>query len=197
MVMEVQGIYNNIDEVAKKVESLNKRGYYEDDIVVLSNKEVDTDLPSDADASEVNTDGTVEKSFWDRFKSALVIEDVENKENVDHSKYSDNLDDALKPARAEYRSELDAGKILVLVDSEAAANDGDYNKNENFEEPNEKASAKKDAGEPIDGVAPAAVAGTGVGGTLGSDNPAHDNDDRDDDDDNLEHKKPSEDPRVQ
>lgn len=175
MVKEVQGVYNNIDEALEKVESLNKRGYHEKDIVILANRDVEKDLPWNVDASTASAnEANVEqdKGFWESIKSAFVVDDVEDT----------NYRDDLVTVRDSHRADLDSGKILVLVDSEADVNRGDYNDNENFAYTGDELR-RGEADDHLDvdprtGVAPGAAAGTGVGNTFGSDNPAHDNADR-------------------
>lgn len=132
MVKEVQGVYNNIDEAVEKVESLNKRGYHQDDITILANREVENDLPWNVDA-EVSTSDTnstrhndrreEDKGLWESIKSAFVVDDVEN---------DDHANRELADVRETHRADLDAGKVIVLVDSEADVNRGDYNQNEDY-----------------------------------------------------------------
>lgn len=133
MVKEVQGVYNNIDEAVEKVESLNKRGYHQDDITILANREVENDLPwnVDAEVSTSDTDSTRhtdrredDKGLWESIKSAFVVDDVEN-DNYANSELAD--------VRETHRADLDAGKVIVLVDSDADVNRGDYNQNENYD----------------------------------------------------------------
>ena len=126
MVKELQGVYDNLDEAVAKVESLNERGYEEKDITILANREVEKDLPWNVNA-EVSTSSDrktdEDKSLWESIKSAFVVDD--------NDEYNTR---ELADIRETHRADLDAGKILVLVDSNADVHRGDYNNNENFTE---------------------------------------------------------------
>lgn len=140
MVKELQGVYNNIDEAVAKVQSLNDRGYDQKDITILANRDVESELPWNVDAQVSTTEAgateTEDKGLWDSIKSAFVVDDVENQEGA-NSEFAS--------VRETHRANLDAGKVLVFVDTDADVYEADYNKHENYaHHPNETVDAHDD-----------------------------------------------------
>ncbi|PTL38295.1 general stress protein [Alkalicoccus saliphilus] len=125
MAKRVIGVYEGEIEAKEVVESLEKEGYQPFEVVLMTNDadttswlrdETDAKVDS-ADAHHTQTDGD-NASFWKKVKEAA-------KGNISfHGKDLDNsgkslVEYGLTPEQADvYKSEIQDGKVLVLVPEE-------------------------------------------------------------------------------
>ena len=116
----VQGSYNSSEEALEAVKGLKAEGYREDQIRLVANESTRDTFVNNSGVNVTSADGVngvnhEDESFWDKIVNAFTVED-----DYEHRVGQDG--DVL----ADYRSDIDAGKVLVVVDGErnAVRNEG-------------------------------------------------------------------------
>lgn len=108
----VQGSYNSSEEALEAVKGLKAEGYREDQIRLVANESTRDTFVNNSGVDVTSADGVngvnhEDESFWDKIVNAFTVED-----DYEHRVGQDG--DVL----ADYRSDIDAGKVLVVVDGE-------------------------------------------------------------------------------
>ncbi|MGK9432025.1 YsnF/AvaK domain-containing protein [Bacillus atrophaeus] len=116
MTKSVVGIYETPRETVAAIEGLKTRGYDSDNISVVTNRK-DTDYLESQTGTQVkqaaDTNDSDSESFFDKLKDYFTMDDSGTNQN----KLSD-LDIANEDAER-YQEELNDGKILLAVDTDA------------------------------------------------------------------------------
>lgn len=110
----VEGSYNTAQEAFDAVKRLKAEGYSASDIRLISNKTMHDSIIGQTDVDVTTTD-TYERernhddeSLWEKIKDAFTVDD-------DYTDYSDDPDN---DPLMNYRADIDAGKIVVLVEGD-------------------------------------------------------------------------------
>lgn len=108
----VQGSYNSSEEALEAVKGLKAEGYREDQIRLVANESTRDTFVNSSGVDVTSAEGSngvnhEDESFWDKIVNAFTVED-----DYEHRVGQDG--DVL----ADYRSDIDAGKVLVVVDGE-------------------------------------------------------------------------------
>lgn len=120
MSKRLVGTYVSVDEAMAAVESLRDQGYGRNDIHVIADRSVRDSIPFTMDAEVETTDearkgeSTDERSMWEKIKDAFTFSEYSEETYQDST--TDNPDDSLQ----EYRNDLAAGKVVVLVEEDEA-----------------------------------------------------------------------------
>lgn len=114
----VEGSYDTPQEAFEAVKRLKTEGYRADDIRLISNAAMRETFMDQTDVDVTTTDRyereTVqeptheEESMWEKIKDAFTVDDD----------YSDFANDPDNDPLMNYRTDIDAGKIVVLVEGE-------------------------------------------------------------------------------
>ncbi|MGP6145618.1 general stress protein [Jeotgalibaca sp. A122] len=118
MSKRLVGTYVSVDEAMREVERLKDQGYGRDDIEVVADKAVRNSIPFTMDAEVVSTEEAKEemrddeRSFWEKLKDAFTFN-----EYTDEGYSDPTMEDADDPLQ-EYRNDLAAGKVVVLVEDD-------------------------------------------------------------------------------
>lgn len=110
----VEGSYDTPQEAMEVVKRLKREGYRADDIRLISNaamretfmNQTDVDITTTDHVERETTDE--DESLWDKIKDAFTVDD-------DYEDYSDDPDN---DPLTNYRTDIEAGKIVVLVEGE-------------------------------------------------------------------------------
>ncbi|MCY9107189.1 YsnF/AvaK domain-containing protein [Bacillus atrophaeus] len=140
MTKSVVGIYETPRETVAAIEGLKTRGYDSDSISVVTNRK-DTDYLESQTGTQVkqaaDTNDSDSESFFDKLKDYFTMDDSGTNQN----KLSD-LDIANDDAER-YQEELNDGKILLAVDTDAeldnSTNDNEHVLSGGFSNTNEMA----------------------------------------------------------
>ncbi len=117
---KVYGSYLNISDARKAINELLLKGYTRDDMKVVSNKELDGDL--NYRKTNVESD---DESLWDKVKDLFTSDENEENDDVYLEK------DLSKNERNEltgYKSNLQAGEIIILLNERLEQHDKTLNK---------------------------------------------------------------------
>lgn len=120
MSKRLVGTYVSIDEAMMAVERLRDQGYGRNDIHVIADRSVRESIPFTMDAEVSATDearkGEMEddRSLWEKIKDAFTFNEYTDEAYQDPT--GDNPNNPLE----EYRNDLAAGKVVVLVDEDEA-----------------------------------------------------------------------------
>ncbi|MCV0022723.1 MULTISPECIES: YsnF/AvaK domain-containing protein [Bacillus] len=116
MTKSVVGVYETPQETIAVIEGLLTKGYDSDDISVVTNRQ-DTDYLESRTGTEVNqaleTNNSDSESFFDKLKDYFTMDDTGA-----HSKALSDLDIS-NDEIDKYQEDLDDGKLLVAVDTDA------------------------------------------------------------------------------
>ncbi|UTL75523.1 YsnF/AvaK domain-containing protein [Bacillus halotolerans] len=116
MTKSVVGVYETPQETIAVIEGLLTKGYDSDDISVVTNRQ-DTDYLESRTGTEVNqaleTNNSDSVSFFDKLKDYFTMDDTGA-----HSKALSDLDIS-NDEIDKYQEDLDDGKLLVAVDTDA------------------------------------------------------------------------------
>lgn len=118
MSKRLVGTYVSIDEAMVEVERLRDQGYGRNTIHVIADRSVRDSIPFTMDAEIEATDevrkGELEgeRSLWEKIKSAFTFNEYSEETYLDPT--TDNPDDPLQ----EYRNDLAAGKVVILVEQD-------------------------------------------------------------------------------
>lgn len=119
----VEGSYVRVDDALRAVERLRDQGYSKNSITLIANESVRNSIPYTMDA-EVTTDTDMrdnvhddDRSLWEKIKDAFTMDDDYDVNRYDDPEYNTD-DDPL----FEYRSDIEQGNILVLIDEDASRN---------------------------------------------------------------------------
>lgn len=112
MVQKLQGIYNTVSDTLEALHRLKKEGYERHHITVLTNKTVAQQLPwnTEGDIELAGLDEEEHPDFFDRVKSLF----VSSKDD-----YESHHSDQLLEVREKYKSELEEGKLVILLNKDA------------------------------------------------------------------------------
>lgn len=120
MSKRLEGTYVSIDEAMMAVERLRDQGYGRNDIHVVADRSVRDSIPFTMDAEISATDearkgeAEDERSLWEKIKDAFTFNEYSEETYQDPT--TNNSDDPLQ----EYRNDLAAGKVVVLVEEDEA-----------------------------------------------------------------------------
>lgn len=116
MTKSVVGVYETPQETIAVIEGLLTKGYDSDDISVVTNRR-DTDYLESRTGTEVNqaleANNSDSESFFDKLKDYFTMDDTGA-----HSKALSDLDIS-NDEIDKYQEDLDDGKLLVAVDTDA------------------------------------------------------------------------------
>ncbi|MDG3074591.1 YsnF/AvaK domain-containing protein [Bacillus halotolerans] len=116
MTQSVVGVYETPQETIAVIEGLLTKGYDSDDISVVTNRR-DTDYLESRTGTEVNqaleANDSDSESFFDKLKDYFTMDDTGA-----HSKALSDLDIS-NDEIDKYQEDLDDGKLLVAVDTDA------------------------------------------------------------------------------
>ena len=120
MSKRLVGTYVSIDDAMMAVERLRDQGYGRNDIHVIADRSVRDSIPFTMDAEVEATDESRkaemedERSLWEKIKDAFTFNEYSGETFQDPT--TDNPEDPLQ----EYRNDLAAGKVIVLVEKDDA-----------------------------------------------------------------------------
>lgn len=104
----VYGSYSTTVQAAAAIEELYKQGYTKRQIKVVSNKDLGHEF-SDVKTIDAHDD---DRSLWQKIKDVFTFDEY------DDNYWNDDLDSTESNLLNEYRSNLDNGEIVVLVQGE-------------------------------------------------------------------------------
>lgn len=118
MTKRLVGTYVSIDDAMKAVEELSEQGYSRSEIDIIADRIVKDSIPftmdaevSTADEARAEVEASEDnRSIWEKVKDAFTFNEY------DKDTPFDEVEDPLQ----EYRNDLAAGKIVVLVEEDDA-----------------------------------------------------------------------------
>jgi len=123
MEQRVEGVYPTVEEALQTVDRLRDQGYSRDNITLVANEEVRSNLSSDVDTEVTTRDEGMNRSdsndddgsFWDSIKDAFTTDDSYDVSNYDDPNYDSENDPVY-----EHRDAIRGGSIAVLVRDDAS-----------------------------------------------------------------------------
>lgn len=118
MTKRLIGKYVSIEEAMMAVERLHDQGYGRHDIHVIADRTVRDAIPFTMNAEVTSVEEAREaaredhRSLWEKIKDAFTFGEYHEEDHVDITR--DLADDPF----SEYRNDLAAGKVIVLLDED-------------------------------------------------------------------------------
>ncbi|WP_075618823.1 DUF2382 domain-containing protein [Paenisporosarcina indica] len=112
---KLYGVFNNETELQQQIDELKLKGYSDEDMYVVATRDNQVSMVRGDTGIQSNTDADG-GSWWDKFKSFMMGEDL-----VNDSFQRMGFDDQ---ERDHYYSEVNSGKIFLYVDRDYGANFG-------------------------------------------------------------------------
>ncbi|SDM51435.1 conserved domain-containing protein [Fictibacillus solisalsi] len=124
MSKQVIGVYDSEEAVVTAVQQLQNKGYDTDDISVVTNHERNHDAIEMRTGAEVDNLAELnkqEETLFDKIKNAF----TDDEPRRDNTNLGERLEDLGLPrsTASSYATDVEAGKILLVVDSDGEIND--------------------------------------------------------------------------